>query len=240
MECGCSNGSAAFCLLERFGCDCRKGGAQASNLLRKVRLRLDVHDRWSQLFNLSIRRTLARWNRDNFGWECAWQILLHDDGYMLIDLSVSKEKNCLSVFEWAWVTEQAYLDGLALFAGCAADFPAVRWTEKNAEHLFSYGTLEDCPKMNLSPGQMARVVNLAAYESLFHRSFDSVAVSDPLQVTAQSDPCVVLDAVPERCALSPGQLIQLTTGFWKELPAGWPKDLERIAGSAPTFISEIF
>ncbi|MBX9571965.1 MAG: GNAT family N-acetyltransferase [Candidatus Obscuribacterales bacterium] len=196
----------------------------------------DVHDRWSDMYNLSIRRTVNRWNRENFGWECAWQVFLHQDGYMLIDLTASKEKNRLSVFEWACVTEQAYLDGLALLSRCDADYSTVRWTEKSAERLFNYGSLDQCPKVTLSPGQMARVVNLDTYAKIFGRSFDSVVIKDPLQVTETRGG----ESVSNTVALSPGQLVQLTTGFWKQLPQGWPAEHERIAGPAPTFISEIF
>lgn len=196
-----------------------------------------IHERWVKQFSLSLRRSEDRWNRVNFGWEKAWQAFVHDDGYLLFDLSASKQEQKGIVFEWVFTTEQAYLDGLALLSALKADYKSVVWTEKSAEHIFKYGCLDDCPKIKMWPGHMARVVNLAAFERAIERTIDGVVIKDPMDLTKApvGRESVHGDSMSE---ISPGELIQLLTRFWSCPPVGQPTELHGILGQ--TFTSEIF
>jgi hypothetical protein len=64
----------------------------------------------------------------------------------------------------------------------------------------------------LTTGQLSRVVHLESFEKAINMSLSKVPMTDSLGVTCQKNDT----------GLTPGQVIQLVTGFWDELPTDWP------------------
>jgi hypothetical protein len=60
----------------------------------------------------------------------------------------------------------------------------------------------------------------------------AISIQDPFELTVKNEP-----GKPD---LSPGELLQLTTGGRKKTPANWPKHLLNVAGSEPVFSIERF
>jgi predicted acetyltransferase len=118
----------------------------------------------------------------------------------------------LVVAEWVYLDDQAFKDGLAVFANMRRQYKAVEWLDSTPERLLKLGLIDETNKIRMNTGRLTRVVNLEAFEKAINMSLKDVKMRDPLSVMCQNNDS----------GLTPGQLVQLVTGFWDELPSDWP------------------
>ncbi|HEY9676422.1 MAG TPA: GNAT family N-acetyltransferase [Drouetiella sp.] len=174
-----------------------------------------LREQWLSNGNLGIRRSEKRWQRmaSIFGPDFVWQTLVHEDGYMILDLGRSQQKGRLVVAEWVYLSDNAFKDGLALFANMRNQYSSVEWLDSTPERLLKLGLIDQTNVIRLSTGHLSRVVNLEAFEKALNVNLSKVSMRDPLAVMCQNNDK----------GLTPGQLVQLVTGFWSDHPEGWPK-----------------
>lgn len=209
-----------------------------------------IHERWSEQFSLSMRRSDYRWKRRLDDPEFAGQFFVHSDGYMLIDLKQSTEENLCVISEWAYLTPEAYFDGLALMSKLGSQYKIIRWRDPDPEAILKHGIPSPKPKISVELGSMARVVNLQTFRNLFPELPANLQVYDPLGVTLEletnslnieaSYSCDSVDPseiIPQG-SLTPGNLIQAVTGFWSEQPRTWPCELQSASRLARPFTIE--
>jgi predicted acetyltransferase len=180
-----------------------------------------LRERWLAGGTLGIRRSDARWQRLDsvLGPNFVGQLLVHCDGYMILDLGKSKQQDKLVIAEWVYLTDEAFKDGLAVFANMQYQHNRVEWLDSTPERLLQLGFVSSADHMRIGSGEMSRVVHLEAFEEAIDASLNHVPMRDPLAVTCPSN----------NDGLTPGQLVQLVTGFWIEPPRDWPKlDIRRV------------
>ncbi len=173
-----------------------------------------LREQWLTGGHLGIRRSEKRWQRlaSIYGPDFVWKLLIHQNGYMILDLSKSAQKDKLVVAEWVYLDDDAFKDGLALFANMRRQYKTVEWVDSTPERLLKLRLIDQTNVIRLSTGQLSRVVHLESFEKAINMSLKDVKMRDPLGVMCQNN----------AAGLSPGQLVQLVTGFWDELPTGWP------------------
>jgi len=173
-----------------------------------------VRERWLANGHLGIRRSDKRWQRlaSVLGPDFVWQLLGHQDGYMILDLGKSKQGEKLVIAEWVYLTDDAFKDGLAFVANMQNQYKRVEWLDSTPEHLLQLGLVNDTNVVRLRTGHLSRVVHLEAFEKAIGASLSSVPLRDPIAVTCQNN----------ISGLTPGQIVQLATGFWTEPPKDWP------------------
>jgi predicted acetyltransferase len=173
-----------------------------------------LREQWMAVGSLGIRRTEKRWQRlaSVFGPDFVWQLMIHRNGYMILDLGRSQQKGKLVVAEWVYLTDDAFKDGLALFANMRHQYKSVEWVDSTPERLLKLGLIDQTNVVRLTTGQLSRVVHLESFEKAINMSLSKVPMTDSLGVTCQKNDT----------GLTPGQVMQLVTGFWDELPNDWP------------------
>lgn len=173
-----------------------------------------LRDQWLTGGHLGIRRSEKRWQRlaSIYGPDFVWKLLIHQNGYMILDLSKSAQKDKLVVAEWVYLNDDAFKDGLAVFANMRRQYKTVEWVDSTPERLLKLRLIDQTNVIRLSTGQLSRVVHLESFEKAINMSLKDVKMRDPLGVMCQNN----------ASGLSPGQLVQLVTGFWDELPTDWP------------------
>lgn len=194
---------------------------------------MPVHKRWTKGFNLSLERSIQRWERQLTRPERHFVLYLHDDGYMLWNLANHNERR-LEVVEWAYLTESAFLDGLALIKNCGQlSYDIAAWTMPDLEPLLKLGVQYPPAKIKVRHGMMSRVVNSEAFFTNAGLKEHKQELCDPLGITGARP-------APGDERLGPGQAIQLATGFLKPCKTLSPaaQSLCRAAASAPSFSIE--
>jgi predicted acetyltransferase len=173
-----------------------------------------LRERWLAGGNLGIRRSEKRWQRltSVLGPDFVWQLLVHQDGYIILDLSKSKQREKLVIAEWVYLTDDAFKDGLAFFANMQNQYERVEWVDSTPERLLQLGLVNDWNVVRLRTGHLSRIVHLEAFEKAIGTSLSAVSMRDPIAVTCQNN----------NDGLTPGQIIQLATDFWTEPPKDWP------------------
>jgi predicted acetyltransferase len=191
---------------------------------------LDVHSRWSSRVPMSIRRSEARWQKLLFGPDHRLQIFAHKDGYMIADLKASEAEKKFVLREWVFINDQAYYDGLAFLSRLQSQYGSASWLDSDHERIFRKGMLSEHPQISVRPGIMSRVVHLKAFCEYLNCQGDDLLLRDPMCITAKAD----------TEGLSPGELVQLASGFWRQLPAGWPAGLAPMNSNVRAFTCERF
>ncbi len=180
-----------------------------SSAFRPVKLEayeslMPLHQRWMKLFNLSLERNASRWQRQLTRPERQFVLYQHNDGYMLWNLQDPKDRT-LEVVEWAYLTEQAFHDGLALIKNCGQlAFDRAKWLMPELTPLLKLGVSYPPAKVNVKHGMMSRVVNP---QSFFKNcGLTPVEICDPLAISGSAKPVE---------GIGPGELIQYAGGFLK-------------------------
>lgn len=163
---------------------------------------IPIHEQWIERFNLTMRRSSYRWQRQLSVAEC--KIFTRHDGYMIWNLKISESSKTLVVSEWVYLSEEAFLDGLALLSGMDSQVMFARWTAPDIELMTRLGVPEPRPSYSIQPGMMCRAVNTNALQRLFPDLLKSVKVNDPCGISGQD-----VDGI------SPGAVIQQVTDFWR-------------------------
>ncbi|MBA3995105.1 MAG: hypothetical protein C0469_16425 [Cyanobacteria bacterium DS2.3.42] len=191
---------------------------------------MPIHQRWSKKYNLSLERTSQRWQRQLTRPERHFVLYLHEDGYMLWNLQ-DPEKRTLEVVEWAYLTEQAFHDGLALIKNCGQlAFDNAKWVMSDLDPLLRLGVSYPPAKINVRHGMMTRVVNTEAFFNNTGLQEQSIEICDPMEISGSAR--VEGDRRP-----GPGEVIQVATGFIN--PSGHvPEALYKAAANAKTFSIE--
>jgi predicted acetyltransferase len=187
----------------------------------------ELHFRWIQTHNLSMERSHFRWKNLLSGWGNANRLYVHQDGYMVWNMTASKDR-ILRIAEWCYLTDQAFLDGLKLIAQMDSQFDQVVWIGAETDTLYRLVGPSKLHHIEQQPGMMSRVVHLEAFlEDL--GAPDGLQISDPLAVTA---PKLETDEP------GPGALVQHVSGFWRAPNPKLPKSLYKVAGQYPAFSAE--
>ena len=189
---------------------------------------LPVYDRWQRQFNLNLNRwdeklkSMLTWpGRD---WD--WRLFLHDDGYLLMNIHRGSEPRVLRVPEFAYLNEQAYMDGLALMAQMVTQFDAVRWVDYDVDALLKRGVPYPKPTIHREPNMMMRVVNRAAFEKLLPNGLGRLRLVDPLGVSGELEGDVGV-----------GEIVQIVTGFFAKPDERCPQ-LHRVVAEKSAFCIE--
>ena len=188
-------------------------------------LACDVHSRWVSAYNQSLTRPANRWRRMLTHPFVSCRLFVHKDGYMVWNLKETGDT--LSVREWAWTTEEAFLDGLELLGQMDSQYARARFVCADVEPLLRLGVFEPVPEIKLKPGMMTRVANLDAFMELCPPGSRRPAVLDPLKVTGEAEGGV-----------APGRLMQLAVGLWREDGAGEGAWLYGALSGRPSFCAE--
>jgi predicted acetyltransferase len=190
---------------------------------------LGVYERWHKKFNLNLNRweeklrSMLFWPGRNFDW----RLFVHEDGYILMDIHRNPaHPQRLRVHEFAYLNEQAYLDGLALMSQMDTQFERVQWTDVDVEPLLKRGVPYPRPVINRDPQMMTRVVHQKAFEALLPKGLGGVTLRDPLGVTADVHGDVGV-----------GEIVQMVTGFFHE-PCKRHPELHRLVADKPAFCVE--
>lgn len=194
---------------------------------------MPIHQRWIKNFNLSLERNNKRWQRQVTRPETHYALYLHDDGYMLWSLDNRKERK-LRVLEWAYITEDAFLDGLALIKNCGQlSYDTAEWTMSDLTPLLKLGVQYPPAEIKVRHGMMSRIVNSEAFFNNTGLQDLQLELSDPLGVTGT--PREVGDSRP-----GPGEAIQIASGFLEPCKTLSPAahTLYRAACSVPTYSIE--
>src|SRR6202035_1296525 len=88
-------------------------GAYRSHGIDNLEPAMKLHERWNEQLNLSLRRNLYRWQKKMEDARFRYRLFVHKEGYMLWDLEHSTDRS-LYVSEWCYLSEQAFVDGLAI------------------------------------------------------------------------------------------------------------------------------
>ena len=190
---------------------------------------MPVHQRWMKNFNFSLERNTNRWQRQLARPERQFVLYLHNDGYMIWNLQDPQERT-LEVVEWAYLTEEAFLDGLALIKNCGQlAFDSAKWIMSDLQPFLSLGISYPPARINVKPAMMSRIVNS---ESFFHNSGLNdlrVDICDPMGVSGP--------VTSSRPHLGPGEVLQVATGILKP-SFSKASGLFRAAGDFPNFSVE--
>ncbi len=193
-----------------------------------------IHDRWVSQSNLGIKRGDLQWrrlvnhpHRENVAY-------VHDEGYMLWNIKNPSDRT-LDVFEFAALSERAYLDGLSLLRRMEdLQYNHVRWTAANPETFLSYGVSDPLPKITVKPGMMTRILHTEAFIELLDGKVSTLSVADPLGVSSS------YGQSSNGQGLDPGEIIQATTGFWTRKPDNIPPELFNLSPHKRNFTIEFF
>jgi predicted acetyltransferase len=189
-----------------------------------------LHKKWIQKFNLSMERSAFRWTQLLFPPGSRRRLFIHKDGYMIWNLSASFDK-ILQITEWCYLTDDAFRDGLALLAQMDSQYDHVIWLAPEIDSLYRIAGPSKAHTITQPPGMMSRVVHLGAFMDAIGSNID-IKIRDPLGVTGPKDTI--------QTAVTPGALLQHTTGFWQQPQDGWPPELYKIANQYPSFTAEQF
>lgn len=201
-----------------------------------------IHDQWIENFNLSFKRSDYRWRRLLFSPWVETRMFLHDAGYMAWDFKQSQEKN-LTVLSWVYQNQEAFENGLALLGQMDSQFETITFRSHEIDSLIQSGINLHDIKITTSPKCMARVVNRKSFENLFienktaYNTLSELDIFDPMGITAN-----IKSSNNHRThsRLDSGQVIQLVTGFFKQEPKHFPKELSALAGKLPIFCAESY
>lgn len=169
------------------------------------RLLFALHEQWSEGWNLSIRRNEKRWERMLSLSPQSWLLFKHKEGYMLINLK-DAEQGTFRVREWCYLSDEAFLDGLALLSQMDSQFNRVGWLSGETDSLLKLGIPQQPPKIEMLPGMMSRVVHPEAFAELLPNKLDGLKIVDPLGIANTEGPGE---------EIGPGELVQLATGFFQ-------------------------
>jgi predicted acetyltransferase len=189
---------------------------------------MSIYDIWREKFSLMMKRDEQRWRAILLPFLGNFQIYHHKTGYIILDLSRAGEDRKATIFEWAYLDDDAYQAGLMLFTDLASDYDSVSWYDADRERIFKT-VPSNIPKVRTNAGHMARVVNLESFTKILPVPLGDIPLSDPACVTCGAS----------ASGLSPGQLIQLLTGFWDNNPADWPAHLNGII-KPKTYVAEYY
>ncbi len=189
---------------------------------------MPVHQRWTKMFNLSLERSSARWLRQLTRPDRQFALYVHDDGYMIWNLQ-NPEGRILDVAEWAFLTEEAFHDGLALIKNCGQlSFDSARWMMPNLDPLLRLGVSYPHAQVKIRHGMMTRVVNSEAFFKNSGLAEQAVEICDPMEISGSAGG----SNLP-----GPGDVIQIASGFLK--PSGnFAESLYKAAAKAQTYSIE--
>ena len=206
-------------------------GAYRSHGIDNLEPAMKMHERWNEQLNLSLRRNLYRWQKKMEDARFRYRLFVHKEGYMLWDLEHSTDRS-LYVSEWCYLSEQAFVDGLAIISQMDSQFDRARLALPEVESFLRTVGVGSSPEIRLLPGMMSRVVHLESFlECLPGRHKADVDVMDPLAVTAPNDDRQVQES-------GPGALVQHVTSFWKTPSANFPAGLYGTAAHFPPYSVE--
>ena len=192
----------------------------------------ELHHRWCQRYSLSLGRNAVRWKRLLGRPGASWLVLLHDEGYMLIDLSASEnratEKSELVVREWCYLSARAFKDGLALLGQMDSQFQSASCILPSVDDFYRLN-LHSRSRIEVLPGMMSRAVDSKALAGAMALDFRGLSLSDPLALEPPST---------SGTSVGVGELIQELVAFHNSPTPG----LEHIYGRAglPSFSVEKF
>ncbi len=167
---------------------------------------MPMHQTWCQQFNMSLSRVERRWLRWLFNPDFVGRMFIHPEGYMILDLLHSKDRK-LVIREWAYLSSEAFADGLALLGQMDSQFDTVTWNDGQTEPLLKAGIFDAITEIKLKPGMMSRVVNVESLSAALKLPLTDYPVHDPLGVSTQN-----VSQSESTKALSPGQLMHLVCG----------------------------
>jgi predicted acetyltransferase len=187
-----------------------------------------AHKRWIQMHNLSMERSAFRWMQLLFPPGYRRRLYIHKDGYMIWNLSASHDK-VLQITEWCYLTDEAFIDGLALLAQMDSQYDRVAWIASEVDTLYRTAGPSKAHTIVQAPGMMSRVVHVPSFMKAID-STTSVSMHDPLGVSGPKE--------RSKNSVDPGALLQHTTGFWLQPQESLPPNLYRIAAQLPSFTAE--
>ncbi|MBX9671158.1 MAG: GNAT family N-acetyltransferase [Candidatus Obscuribacterales bacterium] len=196
-----------------------------------------IHEQWIKQSNLSIKRGDLQWRRLLSHPERQICAFLHDDGYILWNIK-DRANRTLDVFEWAWVSDAGFLDGIALLKRMDdLNFDRVRFRIGDLAPLLALGVPEPVPAITVKPGMMTRVLHTEAFVEALGKKVPPFLIDDPLGVSesykgnGDSEPLG---------PFTPGEVIQAVTDFHNRKPASVPEGLYKIVAGRHNFTSEFF
>ncbi|MCC7528795.1 MAG: GNAT family N-acetyltransferase [Candidatus Melainabacteria bacterium] len=191
---------------------------------------MPVHQRWTKTFNLSLERNSYRWQRQLTRPERQFVLYLHEDGYMIWNLQ-DPENRTLEVVEWAYLTEQAFHDGLALIKNCGQlAFDSAKWVMPVLDPLLRLGVSYPPARVNVRYGMMSRVVNSEAFFKNCSLDAHKVEICDPMGISGSAN-------IDGGIRPGPGEVLQIAAGFMK--PSGHvAESLYKKAANVATFSIE--
>jgi len=193
-----------------------------------IQVLMPLHERWVERSNLSIKRTAERWDWLLTRPELDCNVFVHQDGYMVWNLK--KREGVLEVKEWAYLTEEAFLDGLTLLSQMDSQYRKAQWVSSEIDLLNRLGTSDPIATINVIPGMMSRVVHVDAFRELLPMKSPALPIRDSLGVSGP----------PDESGYDPGELVQLVTGFWRNPPSHLPVELNAVLAGQQAFSGEYF
>lgn len=195
-----------------------------------------LHDRWCEQFNISFKRNDYRWQRMlSHPDKEPMFLFVHPEGYLVLNGRDPKDRT-LEVVEWCYMSEQSFLDGLALLKRMDdLRFDRVKWISHEVDSLLSQGVTSPEPNIKLKPGMMTRVCNIESFLNCLsaHSGRDlaraKITIDDPLGIVhlAGGGPVV-----------GPGEIVQIALGMWKKRLAPELAAFYGAAGDWPSFCVE--
>ena len=176
----------------------------------------EIHAKWINGYNLSHSRSNHQWRRMLFNQQKEVSIFKSDDAYVIFN---TKPQNArvLDVQEFAYLNDQAYLDGLSLIRRLDdLSFDKVLLTTCDPEKILSYGPTDPQMEFKYTPGIMARIVHLKSLLEHLEIEEEDFVLSDPLEVTEPLNGA----GNGNLPVIGPGRMVQLLTGLFVEEGAG--------------------
>ncbi|MDZ4833000.1 MAG: GNAT family N-acetyltransferase [Candidatus Melainabacteria bacterium] len=196
-----------------------------------------IHDEWIKQSSLSIKRGDLQWRRLLNHPERQICAFVHDDGYILWNIK-DRTNRTLDVFEWAWNSKQAFIDGLSLLKRMDdLNFDKVRFRMGALDDLLELGVTYPVPTISVKPGLMTRVLHTDAFVELLGKKVPPFAINDPLGVSESYGDA---GALSDARAMTPGEVVQVVTDFYSAKPEGVPDDLFRAVASKRNYTVEFF
>jgi predicted acetyltransferase len=188
-----------------------------------------LNERWGGELNLSLSRSQYRWQRMMDDPRFQYRLFVHDGGYMLFNMGNSPD-GCLYVSEFCYLTEQAFLDGLALIGHMDSQFGKARIALPETELFLRSVGISKSFDIHLMPGMMSRVVHLQSFlDCVGAVDANGIEMTDPLGITAGKG---------SGSHNGPGVLMQHVTGFWKQPLPNFPERLHATTGNLPAYSVE--
>jgi len=189
---------------------------------------MPLHERWVHASNLSIKRSAERWDWLFTRPDLECQLFTHQDGYMVWNLK--KREGVLEVKEWAYLTKDAFMDGLTLLSQMDSQYEKAQWVSSEIDHLTSLGIGDPIATIQVIPGMMSRIVHFDAFRESLPVKSPALPIRDPLGVSGSA----------HGTGYDPGELVQLATGFWRNVPGHLPAELQAVVAGQPSFSAEYF